>query len=433
MTWEFADLAGRRAVAWGAAAALAGALLLAAAPGARGAGLVLLATAAALVLAGLAGRAAVTQTRGHDRGEAPALAARARATAVLRDLLAAALVAGLALAAVGTLVAAGPAADAGAGAALALQGTLLAVLAGLHRRWLPDPGPILPAGVPLFADAVHHPFRLAPAGAPAGGALLLHGFVGTPAELRPLAAALAADGWLVEAPLLPGHGPALRELPERRTEDWLAAVEAAADGLRAAAPGPLLVVGYSVGGALAVATASRVRPDRLALLAPFWWPERRLLRPLTVLARLLLPPGVRMFERLDLGNPDVRRGVGSFLPGLDLDDPATTDALRRLAVPMALFEQLLRLSRLVLDAAPRVGAPVLAVQGLDDRVVEPGRTRRLLAAMPAAASLVEVRAEHDLLTDASPAQAEVIAAVRGFAAAGAATGTAAVPRAASPV
>ncbi len=60
------------------------------------------------------------------------------------------------------------------------------------------------AGLALFQGEEHQPFHWV-AGPPA--ALLVHGFPGTPAELRPLGQALYEAGWTVSAPLLPGFGP----------------------------------------------------------------------------------------------------------------------------------------------------------------------------------------------------------------------------------
>ncbi|WP_246354762.1 alpha/beta hydrolase [Nocardioides ungokensis] len=42
------------------------------------------------------------------------------------------------------------------------------------------------------------------------GVLLLHGFSGSPASMKPWAHALAERGYAVEVPLLPGHGTAGR-------------------------------------------------------------------------------------------------------------------------------------------------------------------------------------------------------------------------------
>lgn len=48
-------------------------------------------------------------------------------------------------------------------------------------------------------------------GGPAG-ALVLHGFTGNPGSVRGVADALAAAGFTVELPLLPGHGTRVEDL-----------------------------------------------------------------------------------------------------------------------------------------------------------------------------------------------------------------------------
>ena len=57
----------------------------------------------------------------------------------------------------------------------------------------------------------HETFTL-PGGRPA--ALLLHGFLGTPAEMRGLGEALHEQGWTVYAPLLPGFGSDIETLTD---------------------------------------------------------------------------------------------------------------------------------------------------------------------------------------------------------------------------
>ena len=243
---------------------------------------------------------------------------------------------------------------------------------------------------------------------------MFHGYGGTPDEMRSLADRLARAGWTVEVPLLPGFGAEIRELPDRRAEDWLAAVVGAVEGARAAGHGPLLLVGFSFGATLGIAAAARTRPDGLVLVAPFWWPERRALRLLGPLVRPFLPTGVRPFRRLDLDAPDVRAGVASFLPGLDLDDPSVAAAVTGLRVPLALPEQLLVASRWAAEAGPRLRLPVLGIVGIGDTVATPARARRLLGLMPGPARTLEVDAGHDLLRDASPVRDAVEDAVIAF-------------------
>ncbi|MAN19260.1 MAG: esterase, partial [Synechococcus sp. EAC657] len=56
--------------------------------------------------------------------------------------------------------------------------------------------------------------------------VLLHGFTGSPAELRLLARALNAQGFGVEAPLLAGHGTRLEDLMEIEPRQWLEQIDA---------------------------------------------------------------------------------------------------------------------------------------------------------------------------------------------------------------
>src|SRR2546429_9501847 len=58
------------------------------------------------------------------------------------------------------------------------------------------------------------------------GCLLVHGFTGTPEEMRPLGEALAARGFPVYAVLLAGHGTDVAELARTCWTDWFASVEA---------------------------------------------------------------------------------------------------------------------------------------------------------------------------------------------------------------
>lgn len=146
---------------------------------------------------------------------------------------------------------------AGNGWGIIVQGGFLFFFDLLHALATPRREAALPA-LDVFSGPEHAPFRLngseghtSDAAAPA--ALLVHGFGGTPAEMRGLAAALPGAGWTVEALLLPGFGADIATLTGRRYQEWLDAVMAAAQGLRDAGHRPLLLVGYSMGATLALA------------------------------------------------------------------------------------------------------------------------------------------------------------------------------------
>ena len=118
---------------------------------------------------------------------------------------------------------------------------------------------------------------LAPGGSAVGAALLVHGLTDAPYSMRTIAEDLRGRGYQVLALRVPGHGTVPAGLTDVAWEDWLAAVRVAARHLRQTigADKPLLLVGYSNGGALAlkytldaVEGSGDPAPARLVLLSP---------------------------------------------------------------------------------------------------------------------------------------------------------------------
>jgi carboxylesterase len=98
--------------------------------------------------------------------------------------------------------------------------------------------PVLPGAEPFTHDG------------DARGVLVLHGFTGNPQSMRPLAQAVAAEGYTVELPLLPGHGTAIEDMMPTRWFDYVAAAEAAYSDL-ARRCDAVAVVALSMGATLA--------------------------------------------------------------------------------------------------------------------------------------------------------------------------------------
>lgn len=119
-----------------------------------------------------------------------------------------------------------------------------------------------------------------PAGCdPPHAVLLVHGFTGTPFEMRLAGEALAARGLTAVGPLLAGHDAPWEELGATSWRDWLGSVERAFDQLHGeVAPrgGKVFVVGLSLGGLLTLELA-RLKREAIAaigvLAAPLWLPE----------------------------------------------------------------------------------------------------------------------------------------------------------------
>lgn len=88
------------------------------------------------------------------------------------------------------------------------------------------------------------------------GVLLIHGFTGSPAELRPLGHYLHQQGLTVAAPLLPGHGATPSDLNRQKRQEWIACSEEAFARLRAQCQ-RVFVAGLSLGALLALMLAAR--------------------------------------------------------------------------------------------------------------------------------------------------------------------------------
>lgn len=267
-----------------------------------------------------------------------------------------------------------------------------------------------PSAFQIFQGSAHRPYyrrrrRMA--------ALLIHGFPGTPAELRPLERALARRGWSTCAPLLPGFGPDVLRLGEFRSDDWLDTALRAARQL-SAMHNPFMIVGYSLGAALAAQVAQEVRCDGVALLAPFWKLEGGWISVAWPLWRRVFR-SVRPLRRANFADPKLMAGIAEFLPGLDLQDPAVQQAMREFAIPTSLIEDLLRVGRGLARAAPTLQMPVLVVQGLEDPLVRRQRTRALLRKLRAPLEYVEVPGAHDLLDSESPGHDRLLRHVVDFA------------------
>lgn len=183
--------------------------------------------------------------------------------------------------------------------------------------------------------------------------VLLHGFADTPEAWRREAVALAGKGFRVMVPCL-SH--------EATEAEWFAEVEAV---VRAARERHRHVVlwGHSMGGAVALAVAERVRPDALVLWAPFLAPRlgRVCVSALYALHRLLFiwPHTLTWF-------PAERRGRGM---------PSTYYRVRRV-IPTRTFAAMLRMQYYA--CAAKCECPTLVVVSQRDRVVDNRVTRKRL-------------------------------------------------------
>ena len=208
-------------------------------------------------------------------------------------------------------------------------------------------------------------YEIVPPGAIVGGALLIHGLTDSPYSMRAIGETLKADGYYGLALRMPGHGTVPAGLTTAVWEDWLAAVRLGARHVRERIGNdkPLLMVGYSNGGALVLKYAmdevergARLRPARLVLIspmigvAPFAW----LARVISLLGPIPYFEKARWLDVMPEYNPFK---YNSF--------PANA-ALQSWRLSTALQAQILRLAE---SGRLKDLPPVLAFQSLVDATV----------------------------------------------------------------
>lgn len=265
----------------------------------------------------------------------------------------------------------------GHGWGIILQGAFLFFFDLIHAQSVP-PG-LVSQPLQAFTDPVHQPFFLAGGTA---AALLVHGFPGTPAEMRPLAETLHEQGWTVQGILLPGFGSQFAEILERGYSDWLEAIEQAMQTLKQKYS-PVLLIGYSLGGALSLGVSARFQPDGLVLLAPFWRLGTPLQRLIGVVLRPFLPRYFRPLQKADFTDPNLRQSLQDFFPDIDLKDTEVQTWLRNLQVPISVIDQIMKTGKQAYRSARSIGIPALVVQGAEDELVRPQNTQILVERLAA--------------------------------------------------
>ncbi len=231
-------------------------------------------------------------------------------------------------------------------------------------------------------------------------ALLIHGFPGTPAEMRPLAAILTASGWTTRGLLLPGFGAQVASLWQRQAQEW---IDAAVEALRSlqAQHQPVVLLGYSLGAAVAIHAAARLQPDRLILLAPFWQLGTRGQRVVIQITKPIVRH-LKPFRRANFNNRRLRVLLGQFLQDADLDDPEVQHLVRRTRVPVDLFDQIYALGQHAYQLAAQIDRPVLVLQGRRDPIVKRELTQQLLRRFTGPVAYLEINAQHALIDPTLP-------------------------------
>jgi carboxylesterase len=208
-----------------------------------------------------------------------------------------------------------------------------------------------------MTDPAVQPFEM---GEGSTGVLLVHGFTGSPASMRPWGEYLANAGYRVRGPLLPGHGTRWQDLASVTWQQWYAEVLGGFTALRREVD-QVFVAGLSAGGALALRLAAEQGEAIAGLVvvnATVRRPER---------------PDAFVFSQVDrLGLLGLVTPVMPSVPGIinDIKKPGQDEhGYDKVAVKGA--AQFFKLQNVVRSELPKVTQPLLVLSSLEDHVVEP--------------------------------------------------------------
>lgn len=181
------------------------------------------------------------------------------------------------------------------------------------------------------------------------GVLLIHGFTGSPPELRLVGDYLHDRGCTVSAPLLPGHGTSVEEMNECEWRDWTRATAKALEDLRSRCE-TVFAAGLSMGSLLVIDVAARFDLSGAILYSPALKVTNRLIY-LAPLLKYLVPKRPKSGET-DLTDPQAQRHCWSYE-----------------AFPSFAAHELLKLIRRTRELLPQVTCPLLIIHSTGDEMI----------------------------------------------------------------
>lgn len=203
---------------------------------------------------------------------------------------------------------------------------------------------------------------------PAGeiAVLIVHGFTGSPASVRPWAEGLHRNGFTVRVPRLPGHGTNWNEMNQTTWHDWFEEVETNFLELKKRHK-RVFVAGFSMGGALTLrlATIRSKEIEGLILINPSVGDERLSMR-LVPLLKYFIP---------SVGG----RGTDVAAPNPPRHSYGRT--------PLKALHSLQKLWRRIQGDLHLVEAPLMVGWSVNDHVVHPSNSERVIESV----SSVDIR------------------------------------------
>lgn len=180
--------------------------------------------------------------------------------------------------------------------------------------------------------------------------LIIHGFSGTPGQLRPLGNSIFKTGIDVHAILLKGHGTDTKDLKGVPWQEWFSEVESTYLQLKEKYK-KVYVIGFSLGGVLALLLSEKLQPDKIILIST----------PIKIYNAFLasLVPVLRYFIRYASFHNSHKHKVDLY----DVDYAK---------FPVSSFYEVLKAKKNATKDLKKVVSKALIIQSFMDEAVKPG-------------------------------------------------------------
>ncbi|GAC1393229.1 MAG: alpha/beta fold hydrolase [Ktedonobacteraceae bacterium] len=221
------------------------------------------------------------------------------------------------------------------------------------------------------------PFMIGPEDAERA-CLLIHGFSGTPTEMRGLGDALVAQGMRVYGVLVAGHSGDPEELIISDRTSWITSVEVGLEQL--AHYKTVFVAGLSMGGVLALTLAIH-HPERIAGVVAMSTPTRfesNIQTRLVPLARYFIK-WFYPLKALNFNSPKVQVEIlkqaqlrDPSVAAIDFTDIQVVDHIKNtVRIPVPAIAELIAMTNRTRRSLGKLRVPLLIIQSKRDQTVEP--------------------------------------------------------------
>jgi carboxylesterase len=178
------------------------------------------------------------------------------------------------------------------------------------------------------------------------GCLMIHGFTGTPKELRWMGEYLHKQGYTVAGIRLAGHATQIPDLVRAHWQDWLISVEDGINLLQSNCK-KIFTIGLSLGGMLSLIAADRYKiHGAIAMSTPFSYLDDwrlNVAKPLSVVY------------------PSIKKGPSDLL-----NKKAAAEHLDYPVYPTRATSELFKLKKVIANALPKIKIPVLIMHSKAD-------------------------------------------------------------------